>query len=209
MRLFGFDIVKCSKAQKQELDTYKCVVQELNDRLVQFLDFIANLISIEDPESIDEEACVQLLFEQVETICKLIILYDSNRFAIPITNLSMLQRMNELREHAGMLQSAMIHHVSMLSNREQENDDDEDEETTIRYDNMDRHYYSSIRHMEKIVFADINRIISVIQYDLFRIIFGVDILRDYQKRQKRIKGKPNFEVKVFNHFESNKSNGGN
>ena len=209
MRLFGFDIVKCSKAQKQELDTYKCVVQELNDRLVQFLDFIANLIGIEDPESIDEEACVQLLFEQVETICKLIILYDSNRFAIPITNLSMLQRMNELREHAGMLQSAMIHHVSMLSNREQENDDEEDEETTIRYDNMDRHYYSSIRHMEKIVFADINRIISVIQYDLFRIIFGVDILRDYQKRQKRIKGKPNFEVKVFNHFESNKSNGGN
>lgn len=203
MRLFGFDIVKCSKAQRQELDTYRQVVRELNDRLVQFLDFIVKLINMDYNEPIDEAAYVQLLFEQTETVRKLIILYDANRFAIPITNVSILQRMNQLREHAGMLQNAMIHHMGMVSNQQ------EYEETNVQYENIENRYQSSVRHMGKILFADINRMISIIQYDLFRIIFGVDILRDNKKRQMRMRGKPDFEVKIFNHFDSNKSNGGN
>lgn len=210
MRLFGFDIVKCSKAQRQELDTYKQVVRELNDRLVGYLDLIINLLNMKDEESFDEEACMQLLFEHTETVCKLIILYDANRFAIPITNVSILQRMNQMREHAGMLQNAMIHHMGMASNQQEyDAEEDEYEETNVRYENIENRYQSSIRHMEKILFADINRMISIIQYDLFRIIFGVDILRDNKKRQMRMRGRPDFEVKIFNHFDSNKSNGGN
>lgn len=210
MRLFGFDIVKCSKAQRQELDTYKQVVRELNDRLVQYLDLITGLLNKGYKEPFDEEACVQLLFEQTETVCKLIILYDANRFAIPITNVSILQRMNQMREHAGMLQNAIIHHVGMVnSQQEYDAEEEEYEETDIRYENIENRYQSTVRHMEKILFADINRMLSIIQYDLFRIIFGVDILRDNKKRQMRMRGKPDFEVKIFNHFDSNKSNGGN
>lgn len=210
MRLFGFDIVKCSKAQKQELDTYKQLVRELHDRLVDYLNLITNLLNMEDEESFDEEVYVQLLFEHTETVCKLIILYDANRFAIPITNVAILQRMNQLREHAGMLQNAMIHHIGMVSNQQEYDAEEDDyEETNVQCEDIERRYQSSIRHMEKILFADINRMMSIIQYDLFRIIFGVDILRDNKKRQMRIHGNPDFEVKIFNHFDSNKSNGGN
>ena len=220
MKLFGLDIVRCSKLDQQELNTYKKIVQELNDRLIQYLDFLSTLMNYQtgdyddeeennDEEQIlNEEACVQLLFEHTETVCKLIIMYDQNKFSLPITDVSMLQRMNHMREHAGLIQTAMIQHQTMLQQR-QVDESEYSDSVESQYDQVEERYQASILHMERILFADINKMISVIQYDLFRIIFGVDIIRSHYKIKKRPPNKPDFEVKVYNRFYQNKSNGGN
>ena len=41
MKLFGWDIQRVSKLERQELESYKMIVKELYDRLSEFLDFIS------------------------------------------------------------------------------------------------------------------------------------------------------------------------
>jgi hypothetical protein len=221
LKIFGWDIQRVSKLERQELESYKMIVKELYDRLSEFLDFISQLMQrdtlLEKDQTLNEEACVQMLFERVETICKLIILYDQNKFSIPITSIPILNKMNEMRDHAGKLQNYMIHHVAMLNRKEyvesQYEDEDEYQEeiSNIQTESNDieMKYQRTLQHLLKILFADINRMISVIQYDLFRILFGVDIIRSYHTKCRTPHGRPDYEVKIFNRFDSNKSNGGN
>ena len=199
------------------MESYKLVVQELYDKLSEYLDFLAHILDRNDDEDINEEAVVQALFECTETVCKLIIIYDQNKFSVPITAISILNKMNEMRNHAGELQNYMLHHVTMLSQKEymesKYGDEDEYEEELsdikMQSESIEKKYQRTLMHLCKILFADVNRMMSIIQYDLFRIIFGVDIIRSYHKNVRLPHGKPDYEVRIFNRFDSNKSNGGN
>jgi hypothetical protein len=90
-----------------------------------------------------------------------------------------------------------------------EHDEYEEEYAEIRdeYEDVNVKYYKARDHLAKVLYSDITAMLSVVQYDFFQIIFGVDIIRDRKKRTKVPKGKPAFEVRIFNEIKSN--NGGN
>lgn len=214
MRLFGFDIIRCTKQDYQELETYKLTTTELYNRLVEFGDFTAGIIG-NRREDVSEDALLQMIFERTETCCKLILLYEQSKFSIPITAIAVSTRMNQLRQHASHLQHFILRHVSLQSRMEQfEEDHDEHEydeeysEVKEDYRGVDNRYYRARDHMAKVLYSDITAMLSVVQYDFFQIIFGVDILRDRKQRKKMPSGKPNYEVKIFNTIKSNKSNDG-
>ena len=208
MKLFGFDIVRCSKADYQELNTYQTTTIELYNRLVEYGDFIARIIGKYDD---NEEVVLQMIFERTETCCKLILLYMANKYSIPITSLSVSTRMSQLRQHASQLQQYILQHLTVQSRMDEHNEDDEYEEeyAEIRdeYEDVNVKYYKARDHLAKVLYSDITVMLSVVQYDFFQIIFGVDIIRDRKKRTKVPKGKPAFEVRIFNEIKSN--NGGN
>ena len=228
MRIFGLDIIRCSKRDQEELDTYKLVTNELYDRLVEFLGFIGGLLDVTNVEEEQTEAIIQQLFERVETVSKLIILYQQNKFSIPITAVSVLQYMNQFREHASRLQNLMLHYAIAEANIDnfdsgQEEIDYEDTGDGIfnehespyaqqmyrDFENVQKKYMKSRKHLLKILFADVNKMVSIVQYDQFLILFGVDIIRAHRVDMTHAKRKkPDYEVKIFNHFKSNKSNNG-
>lgn len=223
MRLFGFDIIRCSKKDAQELAVFKATTNELYDRLVEYLSFIGGTLTDDyDVDGENTEAVVQQIFERTETVSKLMILYQQNKFSRPITAVSMMQYLDQFRQHAGNVQQLMLHYVITKSNIEQfdediDDDDDEYEDEMSPFvqnvhqdfDRVKKKYAKSRQHLLKILFADINKLISMIQYDQFLIIFGVDILRMYKAETKhRLHGKPDYVVKVYNKFLSNKNDGG-
>lgn len=228
MRIFGLDIVRCSKRDHEELETYKLVTNELYDRLVEFLGFIGGLLDVTNVDEEQTEAIIQQLFERVETVSKLIILYQQNKFSMPITAVSILQYMNQFREHAANLQNLMLHYAIAEANIDNFDSDQEEieyEETGdgifiehespyaqqmyCDFENTQKKYIKSRKHLLKILFADVNKMVSMVQYDQFLILFGVDIIRSYRVDRRHAKQKkPDYEVKIFNHFKSNKSNGG-
>lgn len=210
MRIFGLDIVRCSKLDKQQAKQYKQIVMELYNRLLECLDY---LVSLMDTKDIDEGGAIQLLFERTETISNLIIMYRKNKFAVPFTSVAALSVMNNFREHAGMLQSIMVKHLQTeqhLEDLQKRYTDDLEQDKEYQdlyeeYTEVDEKYIRTRRHHLRMLFADLNKLISVVQYDLFRVIFGVDIIRD--RNCKLPKGKPNFQVNLYNKFDSDE--GGN
>lgn len=210
MRIFGFDIVKTCKLEQKELESYKVVTQELYNRLLDTLNLLGNIIDSSD-ESMDDELLLQMLFEHVETICHLILIYDQNIFSTPITAVSITQNMNRLRTNTSNLQNVIMRHQMAVDRLQYANMNfDEDCEETLndledRMDGINERYFKIRKSLLKILFADVNRLISIIQYDLFLIIFGVDILREHRRQKKmKLKKKPNYEVKIFNNIESYK-----
>lgn len=206
MRIFGLDIQRCSKTDIEQLGVYKLVVNELFDRLVTYLDLMSAMIN--DKTEIEEDAAIQLMFQHVETITKLVMLYQDNKFSTPLTNVSICKKMEALRQQSGALQELMLYHMntqSRINRYEQEHDEEEEDEeySTIKdeYDDVNSRYYQQRSHQCKMIFADINRMISIIQYDVFKLIFGVDIIRDFYNNKRR-KGKPAFMVKIYNNYRS-------
>jgi len=210
VRLFGLDIVRCSKRDINEEQVYKKTVVELYNHIVDFLEMLEDLM---DPEyqQFDEEQLVQLMFQKTETICKLIIMYEHNKFSTPITAVSILMKMNQLREHASDLQNFMLHHVAAQNHVEdfEQNYEDEYQEEVkdIRqqYQDVNQKYWRTKRHMLKILIADINRMASIVQYDLFKVIFGVDIIRTHKQRHKLPHGVPEFKVQIYQDLNQNQS----
>lgn len=210
MRIFGFDIVRCSKADQREAEVLEKVVVDIYNNLVTFLAWLKDLTDEHD----NEDEMIRLMYEFTETISKLMMVYNDNEFSVPLTSIGMMNRMNGLKTNIGNVQKIiMVHFQAKKTFAELEGlyEDGKVSETKYndmmnKYESSDAGYEDSLIHSIKLLYAEVNTLIPIIQYDLIRILYGVDLVRAnhrYQKQYRRNqKWKSVYEIKVMNECES-------
>ena len=210
MRIFGFDIVRCSKADQQEANALTGVVVDLYNNLTTFLEWLNGLLD----EHEREDEMIRMMYEFTEIISKLMMVYHDNKFSTPLTSVSMMNRINELKSNVANIQKIVIVHFQAKKTFEELNKLYEDgmvpeskyHEMVDQYESSDSGYEDSLIHSIKLLYADVNTLIPIIQYDLIRIIYGVDLVRAHHRYQKQYrdnqKWKSVYEIKVMNECES-------
>lgn len=201
IRLFGFEISRISKLEREEEKVFKQSTLALNEMLIDFLKYLGDIYDKHD----DEPSIIQHMFEFIESITSALRIYSENKYASPLTTISMNQRIQIIRTHGMRIQHMVSqHHNTRLHMEnfqdmleEEYEDDDEYSQIQLEMDHTESHYERTLRSMIRELFADVNATCAVLQYDVFRIIYGVDIVKSYKKKTKLPKGTAEYSIKIF------------
>lgn len=190
MRIFGLDITRCSKVDRREEQVFIKTVTDVYDILCSFMAYIDKTII----DHSNEPEIIQTTYEFSETMTKLLMIYDDNKFSVPITSVGIIQKLQQIRMHIAQVQQLVSMHYKVLQRNaqmQQKLDNEElDDSTTIKYqevidqfDHAETVYEESVVSALRLLFADINTTIPIIQYDVMKVMFGVDIVRSYYHNQ--------------------------
>ena len=215
MNIFGFDIIRVKKKERKEASSLVNIVSTLEDCLSDAIDTIDRL-DCTDYDIANKE--IMLLNQQVHSITALMFLYEENKYARLFQIIKISDATLSLEKNVSMLNDMVFKYLSIKNRLEhvrgQVHDDDDDDDdcdddyksfmfkhlTGDRFDKLE----SFVDEMEECVVNQkiiVTRLLldclTAIQYDIFRIASGVDIIRSH-KRLKQIFPKDTavYEIKM-------------
>ena len=182
MKLFGFEIRRVDKLDAEYVDVLVKTISILHVELGVFRNMLAD-IDLERFESKDMGA----FFEHLETVKKLVDIYEDNKFSRPGQCFSMVSNIAQLEKNIVIFDKLMITFKSGKMNIEQTNGyvDVEDERKELGGKLLD--IWNMMHSLLGKMIANITMLDICIRGDLMRISTGVDIARDWYTQQRRIK----------------------
>lgn len=205
MRLFGFDIIRVKKRDIEQVTVLKKVVIALSDVISD---------AIECAESINSDNYNQkitILLQQVQVITTLMLLYEENKFAKPFDAVRLVNLQNNISKEASTFRHMLMQYSTLQEKvrdvmiiRRQEylessDGDDMDMEWESEKINMTMHNLQlSLERKQTRLIEALIKALSIVQYDIFRITSGVDIIRSCNDLKKMFpRGKAVYEFKMM------------
>jgi len=203
MRLFGFDIIRVKKRDIEQVTVLKKVVIALSDVISD---------TIECAESINSDNYNQkitILLQQVQVITTLMLLYEENKFAKPFDAVRLVNLQNTISKEASTFRHMLMQYSTlqekvrdvMIIRRQEylESSDGDDMEWESEKINMAMHNLQlSLERKQARLIEALIKALSIVQYDIFRITSGVDIIRSCNDLKKMFpRGKAVYEFKMM------------
>lgn len=205
MKLFGFDIIRVKKRDIEQANILKKVVIALSETISD---------AIECAESINLDNYNQkitILLHQVQVITTLMLLYEENKFAKPFDAVRLVNLQNNISREASTFRQMLIqystlqekvHDVMVIRRQEfleSSDGDDMDMEWESEKINMTMHNMQlSLERKQARLVETLIKALSIVQYDIFRITSGVDIIRSCKDLKKMYpRGKAVYEFKMM------------
>lgn len=203
MRLFGFDIIRVKKRDIEQVTVLKKVVIALSDVISD---------AIECAESINSDNYNQkitMLLQQVQVITTLMLLYEENKFAKPFDAVRLVNLQNNISKEASTFRHMLMQYSTlqekvrdvMIIRRQEylESSDGDDMEWESEKINMTMHNLQlSLERKQARLIEALIKALSIVQYDIFRITSGVDIIRSCNDLKKMFpRGKAVYEFKMM------------
>ena len=198
MRLFGLDIRRIKKEDREEETRFKNVLNALDNTILSTLQLLSDY-------DLDDRELVVKLYYSVETIQTLVILYEDNKFSTLFTDVNLINLVNNLNNRTALLQQSVIKYYSIMDRSEarlqemgQDEYDEEVDEQVNEFRRIVKGLQGLIEKQIRVTTRDLIAIKTCIQYDSLRVISGVDIVRFYYDNRKRCpKGKVEYQFKIM------------
>jgi hypothetical protein len=198
MRLFGLDIRRIKKEDREEETRFKNVLNALDNTILSTLQLLSDY-------DLDDRELVVKLYYSVETIQTLVILYEDNKFSTPFTDVNLINLVNNLNNRTALLQQSVIKYYSIMDRSEArlqemglDEYDEEADEQVNEFRRLVEGLQGLIEKQIRVATRDLIAIKTCIQYDSLRVISGVDIVRFYYDNRKRCpKGKVEYQFKIM------------
>lgn len=198
MRLFGLDIRRIKKEDREEETRFKNVLNALDNTILSTLQLLSDY-------DLDDRELVVKLYYSVETIQTLVILYEDNKFSTLFTDVNLINLVNNLNNRTALLQQSVIKYYSIMDRSEarlqemgQDEYDEEADEQVNEFRRIVKGLQGLIEKQIRVTTRDLIAIKTCIQYDSLRVISGVDIVRFYYDNRKRCpKGKVEYQFKIM------------
>ena len=200
MRLFGLDIRRIKKEDREEETRFKNTLNALDGTILSALQLLSDF-DIEDREFIVK------LYYAVETIQSLVIMYEDNKFSTPFTDINLVRLVEGLNNRASFMQQSIIKYYTIIERsgtRLQEMGSDEDDcddyidERVNEFKEIVESIQRLIEKQVRVITRDLIAIKTCIQYDSLRVTSGVDIVRFYYDNRKRCpKGRVEYQIKIM------------
>lgn len=203
MRLFGFDIIRVKKRDIEQVNALKKVVITLSD-------VISDTISCVESITLDNyNQKITILLHQVQVITTLMLLYEENKFAKPFDAVRLVNLQNTISKEASTFRHMLMQYSTlqekvedvMIIRRQEyiESSDGDDMDMESEKINMTMHNMQlSLERKQARLIETLIKALSIVQYDIFRITSGVDIIRSCNDLKKMFpRGKAVYEFKMM------------
>ena len=186
IRTFGYRIKIVKNKDLQELELFEKSVRAINQQTNDMINFLhSNFV-------LDENACHQFTVD-IDGLHKFVDIYVNNKFSLPHAGLNLYHLIDEMRKQFSTIfevgsQLAKVAEYGVRAKQEIESGDPtfDPDEFQVEYNDAMRVGNETLAKSFKVIEMSLHRINLVIEGDLIKIKFGVDIIDDYKKRQKRL-----------------------
>ena len=183
--MFGYRLKFVKKKDLEELDIFEKTVRFINSQVHDMINYIIRIDTIDPPIQ------NQLLLDMTG-LNAFVDVYYHNKFSSPSNTFQMFRMLDDMKKRLNdisdiTVECARIAETIKLAHEAEANQDptfDRDEFETMYKQTIDTANQQIQRLLRRII-ADLKNIDIVIEADLFRLIIGVDIIKDYKDRQKR------------------------
>ena len=210
MRIFGFDIIRCSKADRMEEEEFNQITWKLYDVLNTISMIIDRRVTC-DVETDTE--FIRTIFQYVEDIRSLLKLHQKNKFATSHISVAMMYRLSKFRKHLSVMQKLILGQCYARERYTQVNQmyqeqDIANQEFDENFEELEKEYLTIRNRILDSLRSEVVILVSILQYDVYRIIYHVDIVRSTYYHQKRCpKGNPEYTVRIFEEPSDPNDNG--
>lgn len=178
MCMFGYKLQLVRKSDIRDLEIFKRSVQSIYNQCDQFIEMIQSFEL--------NNSAVYNITHNIERLSAVVDVYFNNKFSSPANSMQMFNALDIIRTHCShvieVIQCSMKINTS-VNNLSKDVDPVEVQEA------YDEHREQLIcildKEIENII-AGLKYIKNVIEYDLTKIMLGVDFITEYKKRLKRI-----------------------
>lgn len=205
MRLFGFDIIRVKKRDIEQATILKKVVIALSD-------VISDAIGCAESINLDNyNQKITILLHQVQVITTLMLLYEENKFAKPFDAVRLVNLQNTISKEASTFRHMLMQYSTlqekvqdvMIIRRQEYLESSDGDYMDMEWEsekiNMTMHHmHSSLERKQARLIETLIKALSIVQYDIFRITIGVDIIRSCNDLKKMFpRGKAVYEFKMM------------
>jgi hypothetical protein len=194
MRILGFEIRRAKKEDYKRSKDFEKVTIAMYENLKEAIEFFEN-IDLEDTD------CLSSVFIYVNTIRNYCTLYEDNKFSRPIATVKLISEANDLAVYCKNLQTMIIKYAEskdLIENKiKRSEDNDENNEYAYDAEELLRKMFTQMDVQRRIVIKTLVEIFVCIQYDVFRILLGVDITSSHYELNRRFpKGKTKYLFEI-------------
>jgi hypothetical protein len=194
MRILGFEIRRAKKEDYRRSKDFEKVTIAMYENLKEAIEFFEN-IDLEDTD------CLSSVFIYVNTIRNYCTLYEDNKFSRPIATVKLISEANDLAVYCKNLQTMIIKYAEskdLIENKiKRSEDNDENNEYAYDAEELLRKMFTQMDVQRRIVIKTLVEIFVCIQYDVFRILLGVDITSSHYELNRRFpKGKTKYLFEI-------------
>lgn len=183
--MFGYRLKFVKKKDLEELEIFEKSVRFINSQVHDMINYILHLDHMDPPTQ-------QQLLLDVSGLNAFVDIYYHNKFSSPSNTFQMFKMIDDMKMRLNDISditlecSKISESVKLACEAEANHDPSFDrEEFETLYKQTVNTANQQIRRLLRRIIADLKNIDIVIEADLFRLIIGVDIIKDYKDRQKR------------------------
>ena len=194
MRILGFEIRRVKKEDYRRSKDFEKVTLAMYENLKESIVFFENL-DLEDTD------CLSSVFIYVNAIRNYCTLYEDNKFSRPIATVKLISEANDLAVYCKNLQTMIIKYAESKNlieskiKRSEENGENSD--YVYDAEKLLEKMFTQMDLQRKVVIKTLVEIFVCIQYDVFRILLGVDIASSHYELNRRFpKGKTKYLFEI-------------
>ena len=206
MKFLFWDVVSIKKQDQQEAQRFVNTVHALIEIITDGLDTMETIHEY----GYDTMTHMNELLFNIQTIKTLTVLYEDNKFSRPFASIKLIN-LNGVMESQLKRYHAMISRYQFLQSqvafaRKQvqpimDEYEECDNEFETKFQNMDTQLDNiclAIGKQHDALTSTMLKLLTAVQYDMFRITSGVDIIRSHRSLNKRFpNGKAIYEFKMI------------
>jgi hypothetical protein len=176
--MFGYKLRLVRKSDIRDLEIFKRSVQSIYNQCDQFIEMIQSFEL--------NHSAVYNIKHNVERISTLVDVYFNNKFSSPANSMQMFNALDTIRTCCSHVFEVIQYSMKINESANNLSEDVDPVEAQEAYDEHRRQItYILDKEINKIIIG-LKYIKSVIEYDLTKIMLGVDFITEYKKRLKRI-----------------------
>ena len=191
MRILGFEIRRVKKEDYRRSKDFEKVTLAMYENLKEAIVFFENL-DLEDTD------CLSSVFIYVNIIRNYCTLYEDNKFSRPIATVKLISEANDLAVYCKNLQTMIIKYAEskdLIENKIKRSEENSD--YVYDAEELLEKMFTQMDIQRKVVIKTLVEIIVCIQYDVFRILLGVDITNSHYELNRRFpKGKTKYLFEI-------------
>lgn len=194
MRILGFEIRRVKKEDYRRSKDFEKVTLAMYENLKEAIVFFEN-IDLEDTD------CLSSVFIYVNIIRNYCTLYEDNKFSRPIATVKLISEANDLAVYCKNLQTMIIKYAEskdLIENKIKRSEENgENSDYVYDAEKLLEKMFTQMDLQRKVVVKTLVEIIVCIQYDVFRILLGVDIASSHYELNRRFpKGKTKYLFEI-------------
>lgn len=198
MKLWKWDIRSIKKEDEFEAHRLGEILETLSAA-------IEDTITLMECVDVNDDSLITKVYYMANSIKTFIIMYEENKFSRPFTTINLIQTMEQANNKMCAFQQMLIRYktvntkiVPHLQEKMFELYDDNILDTDMGIHNTIVQLEKHIRFQANLITRDLIALKVAIQYDVFRIASGVDIVRSHYELKKRYpRGKAKFHVDIM------------
>ena len=180
--LFGYKLKLVKKKDLDELEQFDRIVRIINQQVYDMVNYITKL------EKVDIPIQNQLVLD-ITGLNTFVDIYFHNKFSSPSSSLLMLKMTASIMKHLKGIMNVTGKCASIVKKAKRSQSEDfncfDDDDFNYRYREIMDDANRLISGYLLSIVTDLKNISIVVEPDLFRLVLGVDIIKDYKDRQKR------------------------